>query len=98
MYQPIARNVMNDWAGRVMHRHFRSTAAFNFGVNNFFAKWLKDVAADQVQMEVCRLLFQMYWVQMQRVQQAGPMQPLLFHGICTWPMVIKKYWKISTRV
>jgi len=26
---------------------FSRTAAFNFGVNNFFAKWLKDVAADQ---------------------------------------------------
>lgn len=26
---------------------FSRTAAFNFGVNNFFSKWLKDVAADQ---------------------------------------------------
>ena len=26
---------------------FSTTAAFNFGVNNFFAKWLKDIAADQ---------------------------------------------------
>ncbi|GAB4054672.1 family 78 glycoside hydrolase catalytic domain [Spirosoma litoris] len=26
---------------------FSRTAAFNFGVNNFFAKWLKDVTADQ---------------------------------------------------
>ena len=26
---------------------FSRTAAFNFGVNNFFAKWLKDVVADQ---------------------------------------------------
>jgi alpha-L-rhamnosidase len=26
---------------------FSRTAAFNFGVNNFFAKWLKDIAADQ---------------------------------------------------
>ncbi|MDX1936764.1 MAG: family 78 glycoside hydrolase catalytic domain [Flavihumibacter sp.] len=26
---------------------FSRTAAFNFGVNSFFAKWLKDVAADQ---------------------------------------------------
>jgi alpha-L-rhamnosidase len=26
---------------------FSRTAAFNMGVNNFFAKWLKDVAADQ---------------------------------------------------
>ncbi len=26
---------------------FSRTAAFNFGVNNFFAKWLRDVAADQ---------------------------------------------------
>ncbi len=28
---------------------FSRTAAFNFGVNNFFAKWLKDVAADQLE-------------------------------------------------
>lgn len=27
---------------------FSRTAAFNMGVNNFFSKWLKDVAADQV--------------------------------------------------
>ncbi len=26
---------------------FSRTAAFNFGVNNFFAKWMKDVALDQ---------------------------------------------------
>jgi len=26
---------------------FSRTAAFNFGVNNFFSKWLKDIAADQ---------------------------------------------------
>lgn len=26
---------------------FSRTAGFNFGVNNFFVKWLKDVAADQ---------------------------------------------------
>jgi len=26
---------------------FSRTATFNFGVNNFFAKWMKDVAADQ---------------------------------------------------
>lgn len=26
---------------------FSRTAAFNFGVNNFFAKWLKDVAVEQ---------------------------------------------------
>ena len=26
---------------------FSRTASFNFGVNNFFAKWLKDVALDQ---------------------------------------------------
>ncbi|HRG24870.1 MAG TPA: family 78 glycoside hydrolase catalytic domain [Chitinophagaceae bacterium] len=28
---------------------FSRTAAFNFGVNNFFAKWMKDVAADQLE-------------------------------------------------
>lgn len=27
---------------------FARTATFNFGVHNFFAKWLKDVAADQL--------------------------------------------------
>ena len=38
---------MNDlgWTGDA--QAFSRTAAFNFGVNNFFAKWLKDVAADQ---------------------------------------------------
>ena len=34
------------WTGDA--QAFARTAAFNFGVNNFFAKWLKDVAADQV--------------------------------------------------
>ena len=28
---------------------FSRTATFNMGVNNFFAKWLKDLAADQTQ-------------------------------------------------
>lgn len=28
---------------------FSRTAAFNFGVNNFFSKWLKDVSADQLE-------------------------------------------------
>jgi alpha-L-rhamnosidase len=28
---------------------FSRTAAFNMNVNNFFAKWLKDVAADQIE-------------------------------------------------
>ncbi|MEI9909184.1 MAG: hypothetical protein WDO71_05710 [Bacteroidota bacterium] len=30
-----------------MHRFFPRTAAYNRNVNNFFGKWLKDVAADQ---------------------------------------------------
>ncbi len=34
------------WTGDA--QAFSRTAAFNFGVNNFFAKWLKDVAADQL--------------------------------------------------
>lgn len=34
------------WTGDA--QAFSRTATFNFGVNNFFAKWLKDVAADQV--------------------------------------------------
>lgn len=34
------------WTGDA--QAFSRTAAFNYGVNNFFAKWLKDVAADQV--------------------------------------------------
>ena len=34
------------WTGDA--QAFSRTAAFNFGVNNFFAKWLKDMAADQV--------------------------------------------------
>ncbi|MFC0771693.1 family 78 glycoside hydrolase catalytic domain [Terrimonas alba] len=34
------------WTGDA--QAFSRTAAFNFGVNNFFAKWLKDVAADQI--------------------------------------------------
>lgn len=33
------------WTGDA--QAFSRTAAFNFGVNNFFAKWLMDVAADQ---------------------------------------------------
>ena len=31
---------------------FSRTAAFNFGVNNFFAKWLRDVEADQMEGNV----------------------------------------------
>jgi alpha-L-rhamnosidase len=34
------------WTGDA--QAFSRTAAFNFGVNNFFAKWLKDVEADQL--------------------------------------------------
>ena len=33
------------WSGDA--QVFSRTASFNFGVNNFFAKWLKDIAADQ---------------------------------------------------
>jgi len=33
------------WTGDA--QAFSRTAAFNFGVQNFFSKWLKDVAADQ---------------------------------------------------
>jgi len=33
------------WTGDA--QAFSRTAAFNFGVNNFFAKWLRDVEADQ---------------------------------------------------
>lgn len=33
------------WTGDA--QAFARTATFNFGVHNFFAKWLKDVAADQ---------------------------------------------------
>lgn len=35
------------WTGDA--QAFSRTAAFNFGVNNFFAKWLKDLAADQLE-------------------------------------------------
>lgn len=34
------------WTGDA--QAFSRTASFNFGVHNFFAKWLKDVAADQL--------------------------------------------------
>jgi alpha-L-rhamnosidase len=34
------------WTGDA--QAFARTASFNFGVNDFFAKWLKDVALDQV--------------------------------------------------
>ena len=34
------------WTGDA--QAFSRTAAFNFGVNNFFAKWLRDVEADQL--------------------------------------------------
>lgn len=34
------------WTGDA--QAFARTASFNFGVNAFFAKWLKDVAADQI--------------------------------------------------
>ena len=35
------------WTGDA--QAFASTAAFNFNVNSFYAKWLKDVAADQAE-------------------------------------------------
>ena len=38
------------WTGDA--QAFARTAAFNFRVNNFFAKWLKDLAADQKEGEV----------------------------------------------
>ncbi len=34
------------WTGDA--QAFSRTASFNFGVNNFFAKWMKDVTADQL--------------------------------------------------
>ncbi len=34
------------WTGDA--QAFSRTASFNFGVNSFFAKWLKDIAADQL--------------------------------------------------
>lgn len=34
------------WTGDA--QAFSRTASFNFGVNNFFSKWLRDVAADQL--------------------------------------------------
>jgi alpha-L-rhamnosidase len=34
------------WTGDA--QAFSRTASFNFGVNNFFAKWLRDVEADQI--------------------------------------------------
>jgi len=39
------RDERMGWTGDA--QVFSRTASFNFGVNNFFAKWLKDVAADQ---------------------------------------------------
>jgi alpha-L-rhamnosidase len=38
------------WTGDA--QAFSRTAAFNFGVHNFFAKWLKDVAFDQIDGKV----------------------------------------------
>jgi alpha-L-rhamnosidase len=38
------------WTGDA--QAFSRTAAFNFGVNNFFAKWLRDVEADQMEGNV----------------------------------------------
>ncbi|MBX7124265.1 MAG: glycoside hydrolase family 78 protein [Cyclobacteriaceae bacterium] len=38
------------WTGDA--QAFSRTAAFNFDVHNFFSKWLKDLAADQVQGSV----------------------------------------------
>jgi alpha-L-rhamnosidase len=38
------------WTGDA--QAFARTATFNFGVNNFFAKWLRDVEADQVEGSV----------------------------------------------
>ena len=38
------------WSGDA--QAFSRTAAFNFGVNNFFAKWLRDVEADQMEGNV----------------------------------------------
>ncbi len=38
------------WTGDA--QAFSRTATFNFGVNNFFSKWLKDVALDQIEGSV----------------------------------------------
>jgi len=40
---------MNDWAGQGMPRPFFNTAAYNMNVHNFFSKWMKDVATDQLE-------------------------------------------------
>ncbi len=42
------RNATNDWGWTGDAQAFARTASFNFGVNDFFSKWLKDVALDQV--------------------------------------------------
>ena len=77
------------WTGDA--QAFSRTAAFNFGVNNFFAKWLRDVEADQlpngsVPYVIPNVLGAGGWA-----RQVGPMQQPLFHGICIWLMEIKKF-------
>jgi hypothetical protein len=76
---------------------FSRTAAFNMNVNNFFSKWLKDVAADQQpngSRSACGA--ECIGQRAQLLLQDGPMWPISFHGTCTSPMVINEFLRINT--
>ncbi len=76
---------------------FSRTATFNMNVNNFFAKWLKDVAADQYSNgDVPFVIPNVLGRRMQVVLQDGQMLQPLFPGICISLMVIKEFLKINT--
>ena len=71
---------------------FSRTATFNMDVNNFFSKWLNDVAADQMDGAVPFVIPNVLGENATN-STAGPMQPPLFRGICTWRMATKGSWK-----
>jgi len=64
------------WTGDA--QAFSRTAAYNFNVQNFFAKWLQDLL----------LWCPMYWDPVLPGLPAGPMWPRSFPGICTYYMEI----------
>ena len=71
---------------------FSRTASFNMNVNNFFAKWLKDVAADQLAEWQCSFCYsKCFGRKCRRFNRLGRCVLPSFHGICTWLMAIKKF-------
>ena len=73
---------------------FSRTATFNMGVNDFFAKWLRDVAADQSAAGAVPFVIpNCLGFETGSTGCAGPMCLRLCRGTCTWPMVISAYCK-----